>query len=127
MNLAILAPSFNCAAKFFRLPGSIWRESKTIPEAWQEVSPRFSVETCARLCKSSCATLLHLSSRTGPRYGSRRFRGPSAFSRLVVRRLRSLWCGILLWRFGRYTRFRLHREEHHATVYFFRIFGIASF
>jgi len=52
MNLAIPAPSFNCAAKFLRLPGSIWRESKTIPKAWQGVSRRFSVETCARLCKN---------------------------------------------------------------------------
>ena len=34
------------------LPGSICRENIPAPFSWQEVSPFFSVETCARLCKS---------------------------------------------------------------------------
>src|ERR1700739_229852 len=50
--LAAFAPSFNCAAKFLRLPGSIWRENKPPDLALQEVSERFPVETCARLCKT---------------------------------------------------------------------------
>jgi hypothetical protein len=30
MNLTVLAPSFNCAAKFLSLPGSICGESKPV-------------------------------------------------------------------------------------------------
>ena len=51
MSLSALAPSFNCAAKFLTLPGSIWRESKSCDWAWQEVSNRFAVESCASMCK----------------------------------------------------------------------------
>ena len=34
------------------LPGSICRENIPAPFSWQEVSPSFSVETCAPLCKN---------------------------------------------------------------------------
>ena len=51
-GLAAFAPSFNCAAKFLRLPGSIWSESKPAIASWQEVSERFPVESCACLCKT---------------------------------------------------------------------------
>ena len=54
-GLAAFAPSFNCAAKFLRLPGSIWSETKPTIVAWQEVSERLPVETCACLCKNSRA------------------------------------------------------------------------
>ena len=46
-----LSPSFNCAAKFLRLSGSIWRQNKLDGRGWQVASTRFPVESCARLCK----------------------------------------------------------------------------
>jgi len=46
-----LSPSFNCAAKFLRLSGSIWGQNKPDGRGWQEASTRFPVESCARLCK----------------------------------------------------------------------------
>jgi hypothetical protein len=51
MSLAALAPSFNCAAKFFRFPGSIWSESKSEKKSWQEESERNAVERCGRVWK----------------------------------------------------------------------------
>lgn len=53
MSLAAPAPSFDCAAKLFKLSGSIWRENKTRAHAWQEGSKQIIVESCARLCKFS--------------------------------------------------------------------------
>src|SRR5271169_6365370 len=53
MNLSVLAPSFNCAAKCLKLPGSIWGERKPTNGTWQGVSEQFPVETCACLCKNS--------------------------------------------------------------------------
>src|SRR5690348_8600354 len=50
-NLAAAAPSFNCAVKFLRLPGSIWVESKPGPFSWQAKSENSTVESCACLCK----------------------------------------------------------------------------
>jgi hypothetical protein len=51
MNLSVLAPSFNCAAKFLKLPGSICGEGRPADGAWQEGLERFPVESCAWLCK----------------------------------------------------------------------------
>jgi hypothetical protein len=62
MSLAALAPSFNCAAKFMTLSGSIWDESKPAFPPWQEVSRAFSVETCAHLCKTGAK---HAESQAG--------------------------------------------------------------
>jgi hypothetical protein len=56
-NLAIPAPSFNCAAKFLRLPGSIWRDFKLNLKAWQEVFEQIAVQICACLCKRKVTTL----------------------------------------------------------------------
>jgi hypothetical protein len=47
MSLSALAPSFNCAAKFLRLPGSIWAHDKSCDWTLQEDSNRSVVESCA--------------------------------------------------------------------------------
>jgi hypothetical protein len=47
--LRFLRPLFDCAVKFLRLLGSIWREIRAITESWQEVSHKFTVESCAQL------------------------------------------------------------------------------
>jgi hypothetical protein len=41
------SPSFNCAAKFLTLSGSISRENKTAGQTWQEGLRRFC---CGKLC-----------------------------------------------------------------------------
>jgi len=47
-----LRPLLDCAAKFLRLPGSIWRENTAPGKSWQEALPHFAVDACALLCKT---------------------------------------------------------------------------
>jgi len=54
-GLAASAPLLDCAVEFLKLPGSICVHDKTPAKSWQEVSRRFPVETCARLCKTKPA------------------------------------------------------------------------
>jgi hypothetical protein len=48
-GLATAAPSFNCAAKFLRLPGSICTQHRTPPSGVQGDCSRSIVESCAQL------------------------------------------------------------------------------
>lgn len=49
MNLPVLAPSFNCAAKFLRLPGSIWPRQYSFHFA---LARGLRAISCANLCMS---------------------------------------------------------------------------
>jgi hypothetical protein len=46
---------------------------------------------------------------------------------LIARCFRRIRCGLLLRFLNRRADFGAHREEHYASAYLFRIFGIVSF
>ena len=53
MSLSVLAPSFNCAAKFLFFPAQSVARIFLLRFLGKRSRPSFSVETCVTLCKKT--------------------------------------------------------------------------
>ena len=77
-----LRPLLDCAAKFLRLLGSIWRENKTSTQTWQEVLLWKAVQKCAKESRALILlTPLHGSSLAAPQEAGQNRRGQSGNTR----------------------------------------------